>query len=166
VSGLLRNLLAFVVALFAQGSKAVDEETELGFWVTPLDTGIRVLKSDKYLQFAETAQVDYLVKTRRFFPILRSGANFVNVAQLVRFFRPVAMFGRVRVRTRLIYADDKCAYFSHQVHASGGLAAEVLVKMKFKKGRLTVAPGLLLPTAGFSEIPAQVLALEPALAAR
>jgi hypothetical protein len=33
--------------------------TEVKFLVTPFDGGVRVLKSEKYLQFAETAQVDY-----------------------------------------------------------------------------------------------------------
>jgi len=67
VSGLLRNLIAFVIGLFAYGSKAVEDATEVKFLVTPFDGGVRVLKSDKYLQFAETAQVDYLLKTGKLF---------------------------------------------------------------------------------------------------
>lgn len=60
MSGLLRNLIAFVIGLFAYGSKAVEDVTGVKFLVTPFDGGVRVgaLKSDKYLQLAETAQVD------------------------------------------------------------------------------------------------------------
>jgi hypothetical protein len=58
VSGLLLNLIAFVIGLFAYGSKAVEDVTEVKFLVTRFDGGVRVLKSDKYLQLAETAQVD------------------------------------------------------------------------------------------------------------
>jgi acyl-CoA thioesterase FadM len=97
--------------------------------------------------------------------VLQAGASFINVAQLVKFVRPVSIFSRVRVETQLIYADDKCAYFSHTMHCQGGLAAEVLVKMKFKKGRITVPPQTFLPT-GFLSVPAKVQGLEPALAAR
>ena len=165
MSGLLRNLIAFVIGLFAYGSKAVDDVTEVKFLVTPFDGGVRVLKSDKYLQFAETAQVDYLLKTGKLFSVLQAGASFINVAQLVKFARPVSIFSRVRVETQLIYADDKCAYFSHTMHCQGGLAAEVLVKMKFKKGRITVPPRTFLPT-GFLSAPAKVQGLETALAAR
>ena len=96
MSGLLRNIIAFLIGVFAYGSKAVDDVTEIKFLVTPFDSGVRVLKSDKYLQFAETAQVDYLLKTGKLVSILRSGASFVNVAQLVRFIRPVSIFARVR----------------------------------------------------------------------
>jgi len=162
VSGLLRNLIAFLIGLFFYERKAVQDVTEVRFLVTPLDTGIRRLKSDKYLQLAETAQVDYFLQTGRFFAVLKAGASFVNVGQLVRFARPVPVFSRVRVATRLIHADDKCAYFRHTLRCQGQLAAEVLVKMKFKQGRVTVPPRTFLP-AEFNAAPAQVLALEAAL---
>jgi len=58
VSGLPRNLIVFVIGLFAYGSKAVEDVTGVKFLVTPFGGGVRVLKSDKYLQLAETAQVD------------------------------------------------------------------------------------------------------------
>lgn len=155
MSGLLRNIIAFLFGLAGYGSKAVEDVTEAKFWVTPFDSGIRLLKSDKFVQFAETAQLDYLLKVGKLFTILRGGSSFVNVAQLVTFTRPVLVFSRVRVETQLIYADDKCAYFSHTMHARGGLAAEVLVKMKFKRGRITVAPFSFLPVS-FTAVPASL----------
>jgi acyl-CoA thioesterase FadM len=164
VSGLLRNIIAFFVGLFTYGSRAAEDMTVLRFWVTPFDSGLRILKSDKYLQLAETAQVDYLLKVGKLFSILRSGVGFVNVAQLVKFSRPISVFSSVRVETRLIYADEKCAYFSHAMHANGVQAAEVLVKMKFKKGRITVPPSSLL-SVSFTAVPTKILSWEPALEA-
>ncbi|MEK1906708.1 MAG: thioesterase family protein [Pseudomonas sp.] len=162
MSGLLRNILAFCIGLFSHGSKAASDVVVTSFWVTPFDSGIKVLKSDKYLQFAETAQVDYLLKVGQFFNVLRSGAGFVNVALLVKFSRPVPVFSRVWVETRLLYADDKCAYFSHALQVRGAQAAEVLVKMKFKKGGLTLAPAAFL-CFNFAEVPAKVREWEPVL---
>ena len=133
MSGLLRNLITFLLGLFAFGSKAIVEVTTLSFWVTPFDSGLRVLKSDKYLQLAESAQIDYLIKVGKFFKIVQSGASFVNVAQLVKFAKPVSIFSRIRVETQLLYADEKCAYFAHLMYSRHGQVAEVLVKMKFKK---------------------------------
>jgi hypothetical protein len=164
MSGLLRNIIAFVAGLFAYGSRAAAEVTVAHFWVTPFDTGINLLKSDKYLQLAETAQVDYLLQVGKLFAVLRSGASFVNVAQLVKFSRPVTLFSRVRVETRLIYADTKCAYFSHIVHARGSQAAEVLVKMKFKKDGITLPPCVFL-SYSFTAVPKKVSSWEPALEA-
>ena len=150
--------------MFAHASKSSDEATVARFWITPFDGGLRVLKSDKYLQLAETAQIDYLLKVGKLFSIVRSGTSFVNVAQLVKFSRPVPIFSRVRVETRLIYSDEKCAYFSHALHTAGGKAAQVLVKMKFKKGRMTLAPSTFL-AASFAAMPVEVRNWEPALEA-
>jgi acyl-CoA thioesterase FadM len=163
-SGLLRNIIAFLWGLMAYKSKTVGSVTHLIFWVTPFDSGIRVLKSDKYLQFAETAQLDYLIKVGKLFKIIQAGASFVNVAQLVKFTKPVPIFSRIRVETQLIYADDKCAYFSQSMHTRDDKAAKVLVKMKFKMGRMTVAPSSFLPLS-FEAIPPSVLGMESALVA-
>ena len=162
MSGLLRNINAFLLGLLAYGSKKIESVTELKFWATPFDCGWRVFKSDKYLQLAETAQIDYLIKVGKFFKIIHAGASFVNVAQLVKFVRPVSIFSRIRVETRLIYADEKCAYFSHAIYTRHGQAAEILVKMKSKKGRMTIAPSAFLPIS-FAEAPASVISLESAL---
>ena len=163
MSGLLRNFITFLLGLSAYGSKAIGEVTKLSLWVTPFDSGIRVLKSDKYFQLAEAAQIDYLIKVGKFFKIVQSGASFENVTQIVKFDKPVSIFSRVRIETQLIYADEKCAYFAHVMYSRHGQVAEVLVKMKFKTGRITVAPNLLLPMS-FSEVPEKDLGLESALA--
>ena len=81
MSGLLRNFITFLLGLSAYGSKTIGEVTKLSFWVTPFDSGIRVLKSDKYFQLAEAAQIDYLIKVGKFFKIVQSGASFVSVAR-------------------------------------------------------------------------------------
>jgi hypothetical protein len=138
MSGLLRNLIALVLGLFAR-RVPVSDTVATWFWVTPFDAGIRVLKSDKYLQYAETAQLDYLLKVGQFFPVLRSGAGFVNLAQQVRFLRPIKLFSRVGVETRLLYADDKC-------------------------GGRTLAPATFL-ACSFAEVPPQVRSWESALQA-
>lgn len=162
MSGLLRNLIAFCLGLLGYGSRASTDTVCTWFWVTPLDSGVRVLKSDKYLQFAETAQLDYLLKVGRLFAVLRRGAGFVNLAQQIRFLRPIPLFSRVRVATQLLYADDKCAYFRHALQVRGHLAAEVLVKMKFKKDGRTLAPATFLEF-GFDGLPEPLRSWESAL---
>jgi hypothetical protein len=76
--------------------------------------------------------------------LLRRRLQFVNASQLVKFARPIAMFSRVRVETAIVFADEKCAYFSHMLFLGDQQHAEVLVKMKFKKGSLTVPPGEII----------------------
>lgn len=147
MSGLLRNLLTLLQALLSREVVSAQSTVITHFWVTPLDCGISTLKSDKYLQFAEAAQVDYLVKTRLVHTLLRDRLRFVNASQLVKFSRPVGMFQRVRMETAIVFADNKCVYFSHELFLAGQKHGEVLVKMKFKKGSMTIRPGEVIDHA-------------------
>jgi acyl-CoA thioesterase FadM len=144
MSGLLRNLLTVIVALWSKGSVDPQLRTLVHFRVTPFDTGIATLKSDRYLQMAESAQLDYVIRTGLLRVMLRQRYSFVNASQLVRFARPVRLFDRVAVTSEVVYADARCAYFHHVFSVGTVLHAEVFVKMKFKKGRLTIAPAELL----------------------
>ena len=144
MSGLLRNLLTIIRALWHYRSVGPQSRLQVTFLVTPFDTGIATLKSDRYLQMAESAQLDYVIRTGLVRDMLSRGYSFVNASQLVRFARPVRLFSRVAVASQVMYADDKCAYFHHVFTVGTLLHAEVFVKMKFKKGRLTIAPAELL----------------------
>lgn len=140
VSGLLRNALALFSALTRRGAADPWKPLHCHFWITPFDCGTRVLKSDKYLQLAESAQLDFLVRTRRLSFLLRQRCRFVNASQFVVFRKPVGMFSRVRMETRILFADDKCTYFSHSLFVGDQRCGEVLVKTKFKRGAITVSP--------------------------
>ena len=140
MSGLWRNLLTIIRALVSRGIFTSQSRITSHFWVTPFDSGTRVLKSDRYLQFAESAQLDFLIKTKLMGKLLRSGIAFVNASQLVKFMRPIGLFERVRVETKVLCTDEKCAYFSHALFVDDRQCGEVLVKMKFKKGSITVRP--------------------------
>lgn len=165
MSGILRNLLAFVISFWSYGSRSPNDTLQRRFWITPFDCGLTVLKSDKYLQLAEAAQVDYLLKTGKMRALLGGGVSFVNLAQLIVFSQPIRVFERVRAETLLLYADDKSAYFCHTFSSNGIQAAKVLVKMKLKKGRITVAPTAFFATR-FPDVPPEVQnwtrALDPA----
>ena len=63
---------------------------------------------------------------------------------MVRFVKSVGMFSRVEVKSRVMFADDKWAYFEHSFFVNDIPHAQVWVKMKFKQGRITVNPVLLL----------------------
>lgn len=108
------------------------------FRVTPFDTGLLMLKSDQYLQFAEAAQVDFMIKTALMGRLLADRVSFVNAALMVRFAKPVRMFSRVRVESCVAYADGRYAWFVHAFSVRGMPCAQVMVKMKFKKGPVTL----------------------------
>ncbi|MFZ3002755.1 MAG: thioesterase family protein [Undibacterium umbellatum] len=168
MSGLIRHIFTVLLGLFScrfgRKCTGVANRVCTYFWIGPWDTGIKTLKSDKYFLLAESAQLDFVIRTGLLAPMLASGTAFVNVSQLVSFMRPVRLFQRVRVDTRIMYANEKCTYFSHEIYTHDTLHAEVLVKMKFKRGSLSVEPFALLQIR-FDEPPAQLLAWDQTLQA-
>ena len=66
------------------------------------------------------------------------------------------------VDTAIVFADEKCAYFSHSLRVQGAPHAEVLVKMKFKQGRQTVPPRDVFGECP-SDKPAHLVAWDQAL---
>ena len=163
MSGFLRNLITVVLACLRYASAAPLSQVVCKFWVTPFDTGIAKLKSDGYLQLAEAAQFDYMFKTGLIGTTVKRGYAFVNAAQMVQFKQPISMFSRVTVRTQVIFADDKWVYFAHDLQATGAECARVMVKMKFKQGRITVPPSALLGACSMPK-PAYIEAWDTALA--
>jgi acyl-CoA thioesterase FadM len=162
MSGLVRNLLTFLMALLAPRADSPLSTTVSHFRVMPWDVGVRMLKSDRYLLLAEASQIDYIVKSGLWRRQMREGLSFVNAAQMVRFSRPIGLFQPVRVETTIVFADQRFAYFSHALFVGEVRHGEVLVKMKFKRGAITV-PLVNLVEHAFGEKPGQLALWDQAL---
>lgn len=148
MAGLLRNLLTVLLAILRYGSLPLANPVITRFAITPFDTGVAILKSDRYFQLAEAAQLDMLIKTGLIGGLLRNGYAFVNLAQMVKFTRPVRVFSRVTVTSRIAFWDEKSAIFEHCFSAGDLACATVLVRMKFKKAGRTIAPSRVLGACG------------------
>jgi acyl-CoA thioesterase FadM len=144
MSALLRNLVTVILAWMRYGSVTPLATVVCKFWVSPFDVGISKLKSDRVAQLAEAAQFDYLMQTGLIGTLVKQGYAFVNAAQMVQFKQAIHLFSMVTMHTRVVFADDKWVYFEHTLYAGGAMCAQVWVKMKFKKGRMTVQPNTLL----------------------
>jgi acyl-CoA thioesterase FadM len=157
LAGFIRNFFTVLYALLSYASASPLSRIASHFWVTPFDTGLSKLKSDKYFQLAEAAQFDYMVKTGLIGHTFKHSIHFVNLAQMVKFSQPITLFSRVTVQSQVLYADDKQVYFSHALFAQGKQCAQVLVKMKFKQGAITMNPQTLLGSVTLPKPPALTL---------
>lgn len=151
MSGMLRNLLAILLAVFRYDTARKSDTTARAFFITPFDTGVSVLKSDRYFQFAEVSQVDFMIKTGLIADLLKSGYQFVNLSQLVKFARPIPILSSAVVTCQVVYWDNKSAVFEHLFRVQGDHCARVLVRMKFKKSGRTVAPTAILGTCRYEK---------------
>ena len=137
MSGLLRNLLTLFLAFFRRNSAILREGCICTFWVTPFDVGIRTLKSDKYLQLIEAAQLDFGVRSGLVSRMRRLHCAMVNVEQHVLFSKPIKLLDKVCIHTKIASADTKFVHFSHTVYVRSQQCATITVKAKFKTGRIT-----------------------------
>jgi acyl-CoA thioesterase FadM len=135
----VRLLLTVVKALLAR-RRPPDAAIACSFRVMPGDVGIATFKSDRYFSVADAAQFDFAIRTGLLRPFLGEGLRWVNLAQACRFQRPLRLFQAYAVLTRVVCVAARHAYLSHSFEAAGQVHAEVLVKVKFKSGRLTVPP--------------------------
>jgi acyl-CoA thioesterase FadM len=142
----MRLSLTVAHALLAQ-RQPPDAAVACRFRVMPWDVGVAAFKSDRYFTLADAAQFDFAIRVGLLRPMFREGVRWINLAQAGRFERPLRLFQSFDVLTRVVCVDDKHAYFSHRFETPGQVHAEVLVKAKFKQGRLTVAPHRFFPQA-------------------
>lgn len=137
MSGFWRNLLTLLTAWFKPDLLILQAGCSCTFWITPFDVGIRTLKSEKYLQLAESAQLDFGVRSGLLARMRKAGCAMVNVEQLIQFAQPIKLFDRVSMQTSIVFADAKFVYFQHLYSVKGQACATVTVKAKFKAGRIT-----------------------------
>lgn len=152
MGGLLRNGLTLLLALCSK-RRMPNASISTFFLITPIDVGIAKLKSDRYLRLTEAAQIDFMACTRLFLTLLHRRYSFVNAAVLIRFAVPIRVLSWVTIESRVIYQDERFAYFEHLFVSQGRQCACVLVKMKFKQARYTINPGTLLGSAGYEVKP-------------
>lgn len=137
MSGFWRNLLTFLIALFKRDPNLLQTGCNCTFWVSPFDVGIRTLKSDKYLQLSEAAQLDFGVRSGLLQRMQQTRCAMVNVEQQVQFMKAITLFSRVHVHTSIVSTDAKFVNFLHVFNVNDQHCANVTVKAKFKSGRIT-----------------------------
>jgi acyl-CoA thioesterase FadM len=137
MSGFWRNLLTILAALIRRDTISLQASCYCTFWISPFDVGIRTLKSDRYLQLAEAAQLDFGVRTGLLGRLRHARCAMVNVEQRIEFNKAIVLFDRVRVQTSIVFADSKFVHFLHIFTVKDQQCASATVKAKFKSGRIT-----------------------------
>ena len=137
MSGFWRNLLTVIVAFLKRDSAILQTSRFCNFWVTPFAVGVQTLKSHKYLQLVEAAQLDFGVRSGLLKQMQRARCSMVNVEEQIKFGKPITLFDRVCVQTNIVFADARFVHFQHVFSVGGLTCANVIVKAKFKAGRIT-----------------------------
>lgn len=149
------NLYFRLMALLLQhlgpsrAQAAVTDEVITRFRVLPndLDTNMH-MNNGRYQTLMDLGRLDFMAKTGMMWPILRKGLLPVLGASQMTYLRPLLLWQRFELHTRLSFYDEKWFVMTQRFMANGRLAAQGQVRGIFRHGKNNVAPKEVMALAG------------------
>jgi acyl-CoA thioesterase FadM len=143
----IRLLLALVFARFRERIQ-VNEASHMHFrvWVTDVDASI--MNHAALMTVMEAGRIDLMVRSG-FFALARRQKWYVPSSAIsVQFIRPLKIFQRALMTTRVFHMDEKWIFIEHKITRKGKEIAVCLVKSTIKKGREHLDPRAVLQQLG------------------
>jgi len=133
----IRLLLAMISAKFKGEIKATDT-ISLSFrvWITDID--VTVMNHAAILTVMEAGRIDAMVRSNFFKVASKNKWFFPSQAISVQYYKPLKIFQKAQLYTRISYADEKWIYTEQKIIRKGSVIAACLAKSTIKKGRKTV----------------------------
>lgn len=116
-------------------------------WPGDCDPNFHV-NEGRYVSIAGIARVALWIRIGLLPRILRDGWRPAAASTAVTFIRSIPPLAAFEVESRVLTWDEKYVYYEHRFLLAGALAARVLVRSVFRRGRETIAPGDVMAAAG------------------
>lgn len=145
----IRLLIALGKAKFRAKIKA-SETTSLKFRVWLTDIDISVMNHAAIMTVFEMGRIDFMVRTNFFKIATKNKWFFPNQAIDVQFYRPLKMFQKAVVYTRMSYVDETYFYFEQKIMKKGKSIACCFANGLAKKGRNTVPTAEIIQALKYS----------------
>ncbi|MBY0371721.1 thioesterase family protein [bacterium] len=145
------RLLLTVLASRFKSKLSSFVETKTTFTVLPTDCHIpffRLMCGGRYFDFMDAARVDQVSRLGILGLMRRDGLSINLGGQILRYRKPMKVFTRFTVSTKIIYWDDKFFYVEQKFEQNGIMKTEGLVQGCFRGKPGVVPPAELLKRAG------------------
>ena len=133
------------------------ETSSLAFrvWVTDID--VSVMNHAAIMTVFEMGRADYMVRTNFFKIATQNKWFFPNQAISAQFYRPLKMFQKAKVYTRMSYVDDTYFYIEQKIIRNGKPIASCFANGLAKKGRETVPTSEIIKALkiDFNDVPSE-----------
>ncbi len=148
----IRLLSALIEAKFKSKIQA-NETTSFSFrvWITEID--VSVMNHAEILSVMETGRIDFMVRTNFFKIAKKNKWFFPSQAISVQYYRPLKVFQKAELLTRISFVDEKWIYTEQKITRNGEEIAACLVKSTIKKGRKTVPTIEIMKALNITEVP-------------
>ena len=150
----LRLLLALLIAKF-RGKISIHETSSKSFrvWLTDVDASI--MNHAAMLTVFECGRIDFMVRTG-FFKIARKNNWFFPSSSIsVQFFRPLKVFQKAVLLTRVFHVTDYFIYTEQKIIKDGKDIALCIVKNKVKFGKENIRTQEIINLLNAKIIPAE-----------
>lgn len=144
----IKLLLALAQAKFRSKIKG-SETTSLKFrvWITDID--VSVMNHAAIMTIFEMGRADYMVRTNFFKIATKNKWFFPNQAINVQFYRPLKIFQKATVYTKMSYVDESYFYLEQKIIRKGKLIASCFANGLAKKGRNTIPTSEIIKALKF-----------------
>lgn len=119
-------------------------------WVTDID--VSVMNHAAIMTVFEMGRADYMVRTNFFKVATKNKWFFPNQAIHVQFYRPLKMFQKAKVYTKMSFVDDTWFYFEQKIIKKGKPVAACFANGLAKKGRETVPTREIIEALGIAKV--------------
>lgn len=148
----IRLLLAMISAKFKSKINATDTVLlPFRVWITDID--VSVMNHAAILTVMEAGRIDAMVRSNFFKIASKNKWFFPSQAISVQYYKPLKIFQKAQLYTRISYADEKWIYTEQKIIRKGKTIAVCIAKSIVKKGRETVPVSELVEKLNIGDFP-------------
>lgn len=133
---------------------AATEESKINYTVWPTDIDVSIMNHAAMMTVMEMGRIDFIVRSGFLDLARRKKWYFPSASISVQFIRPLKIFQKATVATRILYADDRWIYLEQKMTRAGKAIAVAIVKSTVKKGREHIAVSEIVRELNLGALPA------------
>jgi len=134
---------------------SVRDESVIQFrvWITDID--VSIMNHAAILTVMEMGRIDFMVRSGFLRLAKKKKWYFVSAALSAQFIRPLKIFQKASLTTRVFHIEDPWIYMEQKITRAGKDLAVCIVKSKVKKGRETVSTDEIAKELNSGPLPAE-----------
>lgn len=132
---------------------ALTETISLRFSVWLTDIDVSVMNHAALMTVMELGRIDFMVRTNFLKLANEKKWFFPSQAISVQFYRPLKLFQKAELLTRVSFVDEKWIYTEQKVVRKGKIIVACLVKSTIKKGRETIPTSEVVEALQIDQVP-------------
>lgn len=146
---IFRVLLGLMRGLIRGKVRGALDDSVIRLTVLPTDADLYFhLNNGRYLSLSDLGRLDLAMGSGLWRVMLRNRWFPVAASSTARFRKSIDLFRRFDLRSRLVGWDTKWIYVAHWFELDGEIAATILFRVVFLKGREAIAPSTLFEAMG------------------